>query len=74
MKTTHEWEYARPQLIATPDIARLVETTEAYMTELGALEPGNTSVDSDYDHYIYEEVMTALYGKAVWGFINERSG
>jgi hypothetical protein len=29
-------------------------------------------VDEDLNHYLFEEVMTALYGKDVWKYINER--
>ena len=26
--------------------------------------------DNDYDHYIFEKAMEALYGKNVWKYIN----
>jgi hypothetical protein len=30
-------------------------------------------LDNDNKHYIYEEVMTAIYGDEVWGYINNNS-
>ena len=29
--------------------------------------------DNDYEHYIYETALEAIYGSKVWEYINERS-
>lgn len=28
--------------------------------------------DNDYDHYIFEEALEAIFGKDVWDFVNNR--
>lgn len=52
-------------IIKDVDIGSIVGITEEY---LQSLQDG-TTVD-DIEHYIYETVMEAVYGKEVWIYIN----
>lgn len=56
----------RPIPLANPDLSKLVTLTEIHIREIADGE----SEDSDSPHYIYEEVMQALYGPNVFEWIN----
>lgn len=62
-----EYQVSKPQLVAKPDFSRLISMSQNY---LEALEAG-TNAD-DYDHYIYEEALAAIFGASVFDYINER--
>jgi hypothetical protein len=50
------------------DLSKIVATCESYLDEVE--ERG--AVDSDLTHYLFEEVMRALYGDNVFKWINSR--
>ena len=55
-----------PKIINAPDLTKLIKLCEEYIAQI--TEDGE---DSDYEHYIYEEVMTTFYGDKVFDFINK---
>lgn len=70
-KTIILWEHSRPPEIESPNWDRVRSTAKAYMDAVEGARSGGY-VDEDLNHYLFEEVMTALYGKDVWKYINER--
>lgn len=62
-----EYTVPKPEPIDQPDFSRLISMCQNY---LEALEAGTHS--DDYDHYIYEEALAAVFGRNVFDFINER--
>lgn len=58
----------RPQLkkIEDIDFTRLKAILEEYLDEC---ERGDE--DTDTDHFIMEEVVSAFYGKDVWKYVNQ---
>lgn len=58
----------RPQLVEKPDFSAVIKITEEYLSLLAT----DGSQDNDDDHYIYEEVMKALYGPKVFDWINKK--
>jgi hypothetical protein len=59
-------EKAMPLPIDNPDFGDLIGVCKQYIREIA--EYGRA--DEDYDHYIYEAALAAIYGKDVWRFIN----
>lgn len=57
----------RPKLLANPDFSALTQLTERYFDALESKQG-----DEDDDHYIYEEVLKALYGPKVFDWINKK--
>ncbi len=55
-----------PDLIKNPDISNIKELAIDYM--LGDC----LHEDCDCEHYIYEEVIEAFFGKDAWNYINKR--
>jgi hypothetical protein len=62
-----EYQVPKPKPVAKPDFSRLISMSQNY---LEALEAG-TNAD-DYDGYIYEEALAAIFGPSVFDYINER--
>jgi len=60
----------KPKILENPDISRLVKICQKYMDFVDNDE--EYYEDNDYDHYIFEEAMSTLFGKRVFDFINER--
>jgi hypothetical protein len=60
----------KPKILENPDISRLVKICQEYMDFVDNDE--EYYEDNDYDHYIFEEAMSTLFGKRVFDFINER--
>lgn len=50
-----------------PNLYKLISVCEEY---LDFLESDDYYEDNDYDHYIYEAALEALYGEDVWLWIN----
>lgn len=61
---------ARPKLVANPDFKAVVKMFEAHnaQTERGE---GHDDDDSDFRHYVYEEVAKALYGPKYFEWFNK---
>ncbi len=57
-----------PSPLATLDLQELQEMCSNYLHDLA----GDSYVDDDYDQYIYEASLEALYGKDVFKWINAR--
>ena len=47
-------------------LSRIVGFTQQYLNDIAAED----AEDDDASHYIYESLMSALYGEKVWEFIN----
>ena len=58
----------RPIQVKDPDFGPAVKYAEELMNDI---EKGE--VNDDAQHYVYETVMEAVYGKDVWNWINENS-
>jgi hypothetical protein len=56
-----------PVPLKKPDFTRLISTCQHNIKEIGE---GRS--DTDTAHYIYEEAMTAVYGKDVWKWVNAK--
>lgn len=56
-----------PSMFPDEQFAKVMAITEEYMNDV---ESGNY-VDEDMQHYLFEEVMKALYGDDVFKWINE---
>jgi len=59
----------KPNQIQQPDFEKLKKLVDDYIEFVTSNEYYE---DNDYKHYIYEEVMTTLYGEEIWKFINNR--
>lgn len=58
----------KPVQVASPDFTALQKVCQDY---IDALAKDGYDADDDFDHYIYEEAITAFFGKEVWRFIND---
>ena len=58
---------ARPPLLPRPDFTKLVANVERTMVEI---EEGEHPRD-DHPQYVFEGVMTALYGDKFWPWWNQ---
>jgi hypothetical protein len=56
-----------PPMLDKPDFEKIKGQAEYYMTYLAE----NLCEPKDGKHYIYESVITALYGAGAWDWINE---
>ena len=65
MKVTIEFENKRPEPKEQIDWSEVIKLAKENLDEI-------ENIDDDTKHYIYEAVMTSIYGKDVWKFINER--
>lgn len=52
-----------PELIENPDFSRIIKLCQDHIKEIA---DRSFYDDSDLKHYLYEEVMTALYGEKFW--------
>lgn len=57
---------AKPKPIANPDYKRLVQCLEAGMEEIA-----ERGYSKDFDHYVFEEAMKAVYGPKVFDWYNK---
>lgn len=58
----------KPQQISNPDLTNLRRNCQEYIDALDR----NGYVDEDWDNYIYEEAMKAIFGKDVFEWINKQ--
>ena len=58
----------KPKPVENPDFSTLIETCQKNIDFL-VTEGGD---DSDWEYWIYEAAMEAVFGKVVWDWINER--
>jgi len=65
-KATAELE--KPQQLETFDLTPLMKICSDYIDFVAT----DYHDDSDWDHYIYETAIEALYGKDVWDWIREQ--
>jgi len=56
-----------PKKLDNPDWTQIVTVCEEYINCLA--NKGYASTDTD--HFIFETVLTAVYGKDIWDFVNE---
>ena len=56
-----------PEIIPNPDFTNLINMSKEYINDLanGRFNEGDT-------HYFYEELMTTLFGKDIFTWINKR--
>ena len=59
-----------PTPLQTPDFSRLVTMVTREVKELA--KPDGYS--KDFSHYIFEEVLTAIYGKDIWDWWSKGPG
>lgn len=77
MKTIVIYEYQKPEKKQEKDFSKLEKIVDEYMDEIQKTEQFSND-ESHYfcgeelEHYIFEEVIVAFYGKDVWKYINER--
>ena len=57
-----------PKLLDKPDFTALRECVTEGVNEFA--ETGDE--DDDFEHYVYEAAMEALYGKDIWKWYNAR--
>lgn len=58
----------KPKRLESPNLENVYSLIEQLLDKYGTDEY-HDDLQSDYEHYIYEEVMTALYGDAVWEYM-----
>lgn len=58
----------RPKPLESPNFKNLIELVEKSIPEY--LENGH--VDDDFDHYVFEAAMEAIYGKNIWKWWNKQ--
>lgn len=62
-------EIEKPTPIEKPDFDRILASAEKHIEYLAS---DDYCDDNEEEHYIYEDVMEAIYGKDVWDWINNR--
>lgn len=67
-KVTVEFEQPEPQEKCPPDFSQVVKMARSQFEATKKLEYD----PKDIEHYIYEGVMEAVYGKEFWPWRNER--
>lgn len=58
----------KPKQIGEVDLQKLREVCQQYIDFIDNDEEYHD--DNDYDHYIFEKALEAIFGKEVWKFIN----
>jgi hypothetical protein len=58
-----------PKALETPDFAALKKVCDEYIK---FLESEDYHEDNDFDNYIFEAAMDAIYGPKIWDFVNEK--
>jgi len=56
----------RPKLVDKPNFSRLLAVLDQHLDEVAAGQE-----DDDTEHFIYEEVLKAFYGKNVFEWMNK---
>lgn len=68
-KTSLDNDSSRPLPVPDPDWSRLIAHLEDGMK--GVVGTGNPG--KDFQHYVFEEAMAALYGPDVWDWWNRHA-
>ncbi len=55
-----------PQILKEPDIERLKNSAKNYIDTIANGE----YIDDDLEHYMFEDIIFAFYGKDAWNWIN----
>ena len=61
---------AKPTAKENPDFRGLIELCEDYVNDI---DSGKTGEDSDYDGYIYESALEAVFGSEIFDWIKQRT-
>ena len=56
-----------PKIISNPDFTKLINMAKEHIDNLAH----KFIIDEDADRYFYEEVMTSLFGKDIFTWINK---
>jgi len=67
-RKTQRREVAKPGLLDSPDLSNLQKLCQGYIDKLARGE----YCDEDYDHWVYEEALTTLFGEDVWDWIRNQ--
>jgi hypothetical protein len=67
-ETYEEIHGIRPKPKTNPDFSSLIKMCEEYLDDI-------RNRDDDFDHYLYQEVITCVYGyeSGIWDYINLNS-
>jgi len=66
--------YNTPPVLALIDWSKVQESAEEYVKACeSAHSEGGCEVDSDLEHFMFEEVMTKVYGNGIWDYLNPLS-
>lgn len=57
-----------PKVKLDPDYSEVVKMVKGYIKEVD--ETGHD--DADWEHYIYEAVLDAIYGPTIWEFFKKK--
>lgn len=63
-----EFKISVPKQLDNPDFSGIIKSAQSVIDEIVA---GEYHEDNDDSHYMYEDVMEAVFGKGVWKFIND---
>jgi DNA modification methylase len=62
----------KPIQLENPDLSDLREICQEYIDYVFEDPDYNEDRAAKYDYYIYDEAISAIFGKDVWNNINER--
>lgn len=60
----------KPKKLKNIDLSKLIEICESYIEFID--NDKEYTEDNDFDHYIFETALEAIYGDDVWEFVNNR--
>lgn len=60
----------KPEQLESPNIEAIKEMAKEYVDFIDSVEYHS---DNNYHDYIYETVMTALYGEDFWKWLNSKA-
>jgi len=60
-----------PKPVKDIDFGRVIKMCKARITDTAA---GLTHDDDDFEHYLYEDVMKAIFGDDIFDWINAQEG
>jgi len=64
-----EKEIAKPKQLESMDFTALRSLCQRYIDDIDKV---GGYVDENYRHYIYETAISAIFGKGVWEWINQK--
>lgn len=62
---------ARPVAKLVIDWSRVTDMFEREVASLSDADEEDRYLSKDFQHYVFEEVLEAIYGKDIWGWWNE---